>query len=100
MGKVKQTEIKNRTYYFYNDIINIEEFNSSLLKIDKKSYKDINIYYIGYIAIKKIDHCENIYSVNSLYLIIGKVGGHIECKSIEEKNKSKDLILQMNAKKY
>ena len=53
MGKVKQIEIKNRTCYFYNDIINIEEFNSSLLKVDKKSYKGFNIYYIGYITIKK-----------------------------------------------
>ena len=78
MGKVKQIEIKNRTYYFYNDIINIEEFNSSLLKIDKKSYKDIDIYYIGYITIKKTGDCENIYSVNPLHLIIGKVDGYIE----------------------
>ena len=44
MRKVKQIEIKNWTYYFDNDIINIEEFNSSLLKIDKKSYKDVDIY--------------------------------------------------------
>ena len=87
MGKVKQIEIKNRTYYFYNDIINIEEFDSNLLKIDKKSYKDIDIYYIGYITIKKIGDCENIYSVNPLYLIIGKVDGHIE-----EKNESKYLV--------
>ena len=54
MGKVKQIEIKNRTYYFYNDKINIEEFNSNLLKIDNKSYKDIDIYYTGYITIKKV----------------------------------------------
>ena len=54
MWKVKQIEIKNRTYNFYNDIINIEEFNSSLLKIDIESYKDINIYYIGYIIIKEL----------------------------------------------
>ena len=54
MGKVKQIEIKNRTYCFYNDIINIEEFDSNLLKIDKKSYKDIDIYNIGYITIKKL----------------------------------------------
>ena len=54
MGKVKQIDIKNWTYYFYNDIINIEEFNSSLLKIDIKSYKDIDIYYIGYIIIKEL----------------------------------------------
>ena len=50
MGKVKQIEVKNQTYYFYNDIINIDEFDSNLLKIDKKSYKDIDIYYIGYIT--------------------------------------------------
>ena len=59
MGKVKQIEIKNWSYYFYNGIINIEEFDSNLLKIDKKSYKDIYIYYIGYITIKKIADCEN-----------------------------------------
>ena len=53
MGKVKQIEIKNRTYCFYNDIINIEEFDSNLLKIDKISYKYIDIYYIGYFTIKK-----------------------------------------------
>ena len=87
MGKVKQIEIKNRTYYFYNDIINIEEFNSSLLKIDKKSYKDIDIYYIGYITIKKIGDCENIHSVNPLYLLINHASGYIE-----EKNGNKYLI--------
>ena len=87
MRKVKQIEIKNRTYYFYNDIINIEEFNSSLLKIDKKSYKDIDIYYIGYITIKKIGDCENIHSVNPLYLLINHASGYIE-----EKNGNKYLI--------
>ena len=44
MEKIKQIEIKNRIYYFYNDIINIEEFDSNLLKVDKKSDKDIDIY--------------------------------------------------------
>ena len=52
MGTVKQINIKNRTYYFYNDTINLEDFDSSLLEIDKKAYKDISIYNIGYIAIK------------------------------------------------
>ena len=70
MGVVKQIDIKNRTYYFYNDMINIKKFDSNLLKIDKKSYKDIGIYNIGYITIKKIDDYENIYSVNPLYLIV------------------------------
>ena len=47
MGEVKQLEIKNRTYYFYKDIINLENFESNLLKIDKKHYNGINIYCIG-----------------------------------------------------
>ena len=54
MGEVKQMNIKNRTYYFYNDIIDIKNFNARSLKLDKKSYKDIGIYNIGYITIKKI----------------------------------------------
>ena len=106
MENVKQIEIKNRTYYFYNDVINIEEFDSNLLKIDKKLCKDIDIYYIGYITIKKIDNYENIYSVNLLYLMIGKVDGHIERSfaernSIEENNGNMQfLILHMKTKKY
>ena len=61
MGTIKQENIKNRTYYFYNDIIDLENFDSSLLKLDKKSYKDIGIYNIGYNTIKKMGHCKNIY---------------------------------------
>ena len=87
MGKVKQIEIKNRTYYFYNDMINLKNFDSNLLKIDKKHYKGINIYYIGYITIKKIDDCENIQSVNPWYLIVNHASGYIE-----EKNGNKYLI--------
>ena len=52
MGTVKQINIKNRTYYFYNDIIDLENFESNLLKTDRKSYKDIGIYNIRYITIK------------------------------------------------
>ena len=69
-------------------MINLKNFDSNLLKIDKKHYKGINIYYIGYITIKKIDDCENIYSVNPLYLITGKVDGYI----MEESNGSKYLV--------
>ena len=54
IGKIKEIEITNRTYCFYNNIINTEEFDSNLLKTDKKLYKYIDIYYIGYIAIKKL----------------------------------------------
>ena len=53
MGEVKQINIKNRTYYFYNDMINLKNFESNLLKIDRKSYKNIGIYNIGYITNKK-----------------------------------------------
>ena len=91
MGEVKQIEIKNWTYYFCNDIFttffNLKNFDSNLLKIDKKHYKGINIYYIGYITIKKIDDCENIYSVNPLYLLVNHASGYIE-----EKNGNKYLI--------
>ena len=68
MGEVKQLNIKNRTYHFYNNMINLKRFEPNLLKIDRKSYKNIGIYNIGYITIKKIDDYENIYSVNPLYL--------------------------------
>ena len=80
MGEVKQIDIKNRTYYFYNDMINLKNFESISLKIDKKSNKNIGIYKIGYITIKKIDDCESIYSVNPLYLKVNHANGYIEEK--------------------
>ena len=54
MDLTKQIDIKDRTYYFYNDIIDLENFDAELLKTDKKSYKDINIYNIGYVTHKKL----------------------------------------------
>ena len=54
MGKVKQINIKNWTYYFYNDQINLKDFDASLLKIDKKNYNEIDIYFIGYVTVKKL----------------------------------------------
>ena len=87
MGNIKQINIKNRTNYFFNDMINIKNFDSRLLKIDKKSYKSIGIYYIGYITMKSISDYENINSVNPLYLIIGEVAGYSE-----ENNGNKYLI--------
>ena len=87
IGKVRQMNIKNRTYYFYNVMINLKNFNSNLLKVGKKHYKRISIYYIAYITIKKFDDCENIYSVNPLYLIVNYANGYIE-----EKNGNKYLI--------
>ena len=86
MGEVKQINIKNRTYYFYNDIIDLKDFDAKLLKIDKKSYKNIDIYYIAYITIKKIDDYESISSVKPLYLRIDHASAYIE-----EKNENKYL---------
>ena len=88
MGVIKELNIKNQTYYFFNDMINIQNFHSNLLKIDKKPYKDFDIYYVGYITIKKIGNCKNIHSVNPLYLMIPSVTGYLT-----EKNGEKYLIL-------
>ena len=85
MGKIKQINIKNRTYYFYNDQINLKDFDARLLKVDKKDYKEIDIVYV---AVKKIANCNNINSVNPLYLMIQEMIGHFE-----EKNENKCLLL-------
>ena len=88
MGEIKQINIENRTYYFYNDQINLKDFDARLLKIDKKDYNEIDIYYIGYVTIKKIGDYNNINSVNPLYLMINEMIGHFE-----EKNENKYLVL-------
>ena len=87
MREVKQIEIKNQTYYLYNDMINLKKFEQNLLKIDKKSYKKTGIYNIGYITIKKIDDYKSVYSINPLYLQVNHANGYIE-----EKNENKYLI--------
>ena len=75
-NKVKDIDIKNRTYYFFNDIIiNIKNFDRYNIEIDEKSYKSILIYYIGYVTIKDSKYVK-INSVNPLYLIFNKVNGH------------------------
>ena len=81
----RQLNIKNRSYYFYNDLINILNFEASNLKIDKKSWKDIDIYYVGYVD-EKPDW--NVNSVNPLYLIVNRVYG-----SVVEKNGIKFLSI-------
>ena len=83
MGETKQRNIKNRTYYFYNDQIDLKDFDARLLKVGKKDYNEIDIYYI-----KKIADYNNINSVNPLYLMINEMIGHVECNSIEEKNEN------------
>ena len=84
MSQIKESNIKNCTYCFFNGKINIKNFDPNRIKINKKPYKNISIYFIGYIAIK--DHL-NIHSVNSLYFIIDKMDG-----SIEKSNGCKYLI--------
>ena len=86
MGIIKQINIKNWTYYFFNNMINIKNFNSTLLKTNKNPYKNTSIYYIRYITINNINNYENIYSVNTLHLIIGEANEYIE-----EKNGNKYL---------
>ena len=73
----KQVNIKNRTYCFYNNLINIKYFDPKLLKLDKKSYKNIDIYYVGYIT-KKDEY--KINSVNPLYLLVHRIDGFTEEK--------------------
>ena len=81
MGKIKQINIKNRTYYFCNDQIILIDFDGRLFKVDKKDYREIDIYYIGYVTVNKIANCNNIISVNPLYLMINGMIGHFEEKS-------------------
>ena len=80
MGEIKQIHIKNRTYYFYDDQIDLKDFDANLLQIDKKDYNYIVIYYIGYVTVKTISNCNNINSVNPSYLMINEMIGHFQEK--------------------
>ena len=77
MVTTKQMNIKNRIYYFYNDSVNVIEIDPKLLKLDKKSFKNVGVYYIGYI-IKKDEY--KIDSVNPLYLLVHRIDGFTEEK--------------------
>ena len=76
-NQVKDIDIKNRAYYFFNDIINIKHFDPNNVKINEKSYKNILVYYIGYVTIENLKYLK-INSVNPLYLIFSKVNGYFE----------------------
>ena len=82
--------IKNRTYYFYNDIIHIETFDSNMLKLEKKQYKNLDINNIGYVTIKKISYGYDNNSANPLYLRIDNANGYIE-----EINEDKYLVFDV-----
>ena len=73
-NKVKDVDTKDCTYYFFNDIINIKKFDSNNIKIDEKSFKNIIVYYTGYVTITDLKHVK-INSVNPFYLISSKVNG-------------------------
>ena len=77
MGSIKEINIKNRTYYTFDDMINIKHFDPNLLRIDKKLYERFDIYYIGYITMKDYEYVK-INSVNPLYLIINEVDGYLK----------------------
>ena len=77
MGNTKQINIKNRAYYFYNGMINIKDFDQKLVRLDKNSFKDISMYYIGYVT-KKPEY--NIDRICPLYLLFDEIGGFIEEK--------------------
>ena len=104
MGQVKEINIKNQTYYLFDDMINIKTFHSNLLKIYKKSYKDIDIYYTGYITITKFDDCENIHNADPFYLIADSATGHFKGKtdkkylSLDSTDKYKEVFLKLDQK--
>ena len=70
--------IKNRSYYFYNDIISLYEFDGTNMKTDRKNFNDIDIYYLGYEHKKKKTECNEISSVNPLYLRITDIKGQFK----------------------
>ena len=78
MGTTKEINIKNRTYYYCNDIIDLDEFDQSKIKVDKKDFNGIDIYYLDYEYKKKITECNIIRSVNQLYLRIVDTKGQFE----------------------
>ena len=92
MGEVKEINIKS-AYYFFDDMINVGDFHSKLLQIDKKSHKNIDILYVGYVTIKKFSDYENTKNVNPLYLIIHSATGYFK-----EKNNEKYLIIDLTDK--
>ena len=86
-NKIKDINIKIHTQYFFDNIINIKNFDPNKIKIDKNSCKNILIYYIRYVTIKDLKYVK-INSVNPLYLIINKI------------NKANEYFQEMNKNKY
>ena len=68
----------NRTYHFYNDVVDLDEFDESKIKVVKKDFNDIGIYYLGYEYKKNITQCNAIKSVNPLYLRVVDIKGQFK----------------------
>ena len=90
MGNVKDLNIKNQTYYYFDDMIDTRKFESNLLKIDQKLHRDFDIYYIGYIMIKTFSTYKNNCSVNPFCLIF-----HSATWYFKEEYGEKYLILNL-----
>ena len=86
MGSIKEINSKERTYYFYNDIVDIETFDSKNLKLDKKKYKDLDIYNL-------YNDFHDVNIVNPLYLRIDNASGYID-----EINKDQYLVFDFRDK--
>ena len=86
MGNIREMNIENQTCYFFDGMINIKDFDPNLLKYIRKSNKNIDIYYFGYIIVR-YSYYVKINNVNHLYLIFNEIDGYIK-----EKNGSKCLI--------
>ena len=94
MGHIKEINIKSRPYYFFNDMINITNFDQNLLSIDKISFKSIDavICNIKYITMKSLNHV-NIDSANPPYVTFNNVDGYTE-----ESNGDKYVVFASTAK--
>ena len=77
MNSVKEIDIENRRYYFFDDMINIKNLDLNKIKLDEKSYKNILIYHIRYVTVKGISYATTS-NVNPLYLIINEINVYIE----------------------
>ena len=100
MKSTKQVNIKDHRYYYYNNIMDIKSFDLNLLKVDKKVYKNLDIYNIRYVTVKNIGSSSghSINSVNTLYLRIDNASGYIEekeskkCLTFDSTDGNKELL--------
>ena len=102
MGVVKQINIKNQTYYFHNDMINIKNSDPILLKLTENHTKILLFITMDILQLKKIDDWETIYSVNPLHLLVNHANGYIEEKGVnkylifDSTDENKELLRKYN----